>query len=66
MRNAAIGGFQSVDYDNFSLPLDGIQRLLFVSDGMSELLTLNTDDIPPSDFAKHDDVSGIIIDIKRN
>ena len=66
MRNATIGGFRGVDYDNFSLPLEGIQRLLFVSDGMSELLTLGTNEEPPSNFAKHDDVSGIIVDIKRD
>ena len=64
MRNAVIGGFRSVNYDNFSLPLDGIQRILFASDGMSELLTLDTEEEPPSDLAKHDDVSGIIVDIK--
>lgn len=66
MRNPVIGGFRNVDYDNFSLPLDGMQRLLFVSDGMAELLTLDTNEEPPSDFAKHDDVSGIIVDIKRD
>lgn len=64
MRNAVIGGFRGVNYDNFSLPLDGIRKLLFASDGMSELLTFDTDEEPPSNFAKHDDVSGIIVDIK--
>ena len=66
MRNPVIGGFRGVDYDNYSLPLDGIERLLFVSDGMSELLTLDGDEEPPSNLAKHDDVSSIIVDIKRD
>ncbi len=65
MRNPVIGGFRDVDYENYSLPLDGLERLLFTSDGMSELLMLDSDEEPPFIVAKHDDVSGIIVDIKR-
>ena len=66
MRNPVIGGFKGVDYDDFSLPLDEIERLFFLSDGLDELLTLESSAKPPyDDLAKHDDVSGIIVEIKR-
>ena len=66
MRNPVVGGFLGADYENFSLPLDGIHRILFVSDGMSELVSLGGGEEPPTDLATHDDVSGIVVSIKRD
>ncbi len=66
MRNPVVGGFRGVDFENFSIPLNGIERILFTSDGMAELLTLAPGEKPPTNFAKHDDVSGIMVSIKRD
>ena len=66
MRNPVIGGFQNVDYENYSLPLGGVERVMFSSDGMSELLTLEPGEVPPTELAKHDDVSVVIVSIKRD
>lgn len=66
MINPIVGGFQDADFENYSLPLQDIKRIMFASDGMSELLTLEAGDKPPiDDLAKHDDVSGIVVSIKR-
>ena len=65
MRNPVVGGFKGVDYENYSLPLNGIERILFTSDGLSELLMLQDGEEPPTDYAKHDDISGIVVSIKR-
>lgn len=66
MRNPVIGGFPNVDYENFSLPLGGVERIMFSSDGLSELMTLEPGEVPPTELAKHDDVSAIIVSIKRD
>lgn len=67
MKSPPVGALRNVEYENYSLPLGGIQRVLFVSDGMEELLTIGDDnDSPPfDDIAKHDDVSGVMVDIKQ-
>lgn len=64
-RNPLIGFEKGAHFEEHLLPLDGVQKFLFASDGLSELLFKKSDEKPPFNLAKHDDVSGIVIEIKR-
>lgn len=62
MRNPLIGAWRGAKYQDQVLPLTDLKRILFTSDGLSEILESGR---TPSGNAKHDDVSGIAIDLKR-
>lgn len=64
MHNPLIGSWRGAKYQDRVLPLSGVRRILFASDGLSEIL-FQTGKKSPSGDAKHDDVSGIAIDLKR-
>jgi len=59
MQNYLLGYEPDIKFDEKVLKLDGIDRIVFSSDGFSELLFLNQKN------AKHDDVSAIIIELSK-
>ena len=61
MKNYLIGYEPDVDYKQYVLKLDNIEKVIFSSDGFSDLLFNNAESLTK---AKHDDVSIIIIDVK--
>lgn len=61
MRSSPFGYFANTQYKEETLKLDGIQEVIFASDGFSELLLRNQFPDFPSDSAKHDDVSVIFV-----
>ncbi|WP_196601150.1 SpoIIE family protein phosphatase [Pectinatus frisingensis] len=63
MENYLIGYEPDVEFDEKVLELEDIDEIIFSSDGFSELLFK---DIQDTDPAKHDDVSAILVKLKRN
>ena len=61
--NFLLGMFPDVSFDEKEMSLDGIDELVFSSDGFSEILYHQHDDAFQE--AKHDDVSAITIQLKR-
>lgn len=67
MRNPLIGAWRDAEFEEQVLPLSGVKRILLASDGLSEILFQEKSKKLKSPFgnAKHDDVSGIAIEMKR-
>ena len=63
MENYLIGYEPDVGFDEKALELEDIDEIIFSSDGLSELLFKDMQDTDP---AKHDDVSAILVKLKRN
>lgn len=64
MRSSPFGYLADTQYKEETLKLEGIQEVIFASDGFSELLLKNQFPGFPSDSAKHDDVSVISVRLK--
>jgi len=62
-RNYLLGMFPDVDYDEKEMSLNGVDELVFASDGLTELLYNHDED--GYGEAKHDDVSAVTIKVKR-
>lgn len=62
MQNYLIGYDPDVNFEEKSIELTNVDEVIFSSDGFSELLFKNEKDIQS---AKHDDVSAILVKIKR-
>ena len=62
-RNFLLGMFPGVEYDENEMDLVGVDELVFSSDGFSELIFHQQD--TKAIEAKHDDVSAVIIRLKR-
>lgn len=65
MRSSPFGYLVDTEYKEETLKLDGIQEVIFSSDGFSELLLKNQFPEYPSDTAKHDDVSVISVRLRE-
>lgn len=63
-RNYLLGMVPNAKFDDAHLSLEAIDELIFSSDGFSEILYHR--DKLPKDMAKHDDVSAITVQLKRN
>jgi len=63
MSNYLIGYEPDADFEESQLSLDGIDEVIFSSDGFSELLFKKANHLQNP---KHDDVSAIFIHLKRN
>ena len=64
MRNYLLGYEPNVDYDEIKVDLSNVEELMFTSDGFSELF-FHKNCLPKRNIAKHDDVSAIKINFKR-
>ena len=66
MRNPLIGSWRDAEFEEKRLSLSGVKRILLASDGLSEILYQQKAQNlkSPLGYAKHDDVSGIAIDLK--
>ena len=63
-RNYLLGMIPDAKFDEEKISLKGVDELMFSSDGFSELLYHRNN--LPKPLAKHDDVSAITIQLKRN
>ncbi|MBR3622658.1 MAG: SpoIIE family protein phosphatase [Selenomonadaceae bacterium] len=52
-----------IKYEDESFELDGIDGIIISSDGFTEVMVSNSDDLPKENIAKHDDVTAIFINI---
>ena len=63
MENYPIGYEPGVEFDEKKISLENVEKVIFSSDGFSELLFENSNGLVK---AKHDDVSAIVIQIKQS
>lgn len=63
MENYPIGYEPDTDFEEKEISLEGVDEVIFSSDGFSELLLQNMD-VGKIENAKHDDVSAILIQMK--
>lgn len=63
MENCLIGYERDSEFEEKSISLEGVEEVIFSSDGFSELLSQNMD-LKKIENAKHDDVSAILIQMK--
>lgn len=61
-KNFTLGCFPDVNFDESTIPIENIEEIIVASDGFSELFAK---ELPKKEFAKHDDVSAIMISLKR-
>lgn len=60
-KNFILGCFPDVNFDDGTIELNSIEEIIIASDGFSELFAKK---LPKEEFAKHDDVSAIMISFK--
>ena len=64
-QNFPLGYEENTEYNDDSLSLDGVDELVFSSDGFSELV-FHHHEVQEARIAKHDDVSAVIVSLKSN
>lgn len=62
-RGGLIGMFEDKTYTERTYSLENVEEIIFSSDGFSEIIFHN--DRLPKPMAKHDDVSAVIVTLKR-
>lgn len=65
LKSLPLGFEKEIAYAEHTLPLEGVQEIVFASDGLSELLLANQWKNVPMESAKHDDVSAIFIRLNK-
>lgn len=63
VRGGLIGMFEDKTFTEKVYPLENVEEIIFSSDGFSEIIFHN--DKLPKPMAKHDDVSAVIVTLKR-
>lgn len=64
-RNYLLGYDEDVDFEDGTLPLDDVNELIISTDGFFEKISVKDKEVSMPSIAKHDDVTAIIIQLKR-
>lgn len=64
-RNYLLGYDENVDFEDGSLALDDVNELIISTDGFFEKVSIKDKEVSMPSIAKHDDVTAIIIQLKR-